>query len=185
MHVHPHGSIESIGKGEHEICMIHRHPVGLILLYFQFILATFLGFGLIGYLLKQFFSGETLTRYSIALSLVSIFILALIALLLLLVTFIYGQNKIILSDLNVTQISQRGIFNRQVSELSLANVEDVTSEQKGIFPTIFNYGVLRIETAGEQNNFHFIYCPKPSYYGKIVLDARDSFLTHNPEDTQG
>jgi uncharacterized membrane protein YdbT with pleckstrin-like domain len=107
-------------------------------------------------------------------------VLGIVGLLLLLATYVYRQNKLIISDQNVTQVSQRGIFSRQVSELSLLNVEDVTSDQNGFLPTIFNYGVLRIETAGEQNNFHFTYCPRPNYYGKMILEARQGCLLKTP-----
>ena len=62
----------------------------------------------------------------------------------------------------------------------MENVEDVTSEQGGIFPTIFNYGVLKVETAGEQNNFIFKYCPNPNAYAKALQDARAAyFAKHN------
>jgi hypothetical protein len=67
---------------------------------------------------------------------------------------------------------------RKVSQLSLANVEDVTSEQRGIFSNMFNYGVLNIETAGEQANFNFGYCPNPHRIAKIILDAKDDFLSN-------
>ena len=65
---------------------------------------------------------------------------------------------------------------RKVSQLSLANVEDVTSEQKGIFSNLFSYGVLNIETAGEQTNFYFNYCPNPHRVAKIILHAKDDFM---------
>ena len=59
----------------------------------------------------------------------------------------------------------------------MANIEDVTASQTGILPTIFNYGTLHIETAGEQNNFIFLYCPNPNAYAKALLDARLNFIT--------
>jgi uncharacterized membrane protein YdbT with pleckstrin-like domain len=94
----------------------------------------------------------------------------------LIATFIFRQNRLILTDRNLTQILQYGLFNRKVSQLNMSNVEDVTAIQSGILSTVFNYGTLKIETAGEQMNFIFTYCPNPGYYAKIILDARECLL---------
>src|SRR5690606_6628901 len=108
-------------------------------------------------------------------------IFALIAVILAIVvvslaSLVYSQNRLIITDRNITQILQYGLFSRKVSQLNMMNVEDVTSEQKGMFSTIFGYGVLKIETAGEQVNFHFTYCPRPGYYAKVILNAREKML---------
>jgi hypothetical protein len=42
--------------------------------------------------------------------------------------------------------------------------------------TILGYGNLSIETAGEQSNFNFTYCPRPGYYAKVILNAREKIL---------
>ncbi len=110
-------------------------------------------------------------------SLFGLFAVAFALIFIVLVTRIYKYNQLIVSDKNVTQVLQIGLFSRKVSELSMANVEDVTAEQHGIFPTIFNYGTLKIETAGEQNNFIFIYCPNPNAYAKAILDSRLQFIS--------
>ena len=38
---------------------------------------------------------------------------------------------------NVIQILQQGLFDRKISQISLANVEDVSSQQRGFLPTLF------------------------------------------------
>jgi uncharacterized membrane protein YdbT with pleckstrin-like domain len=79
---------------------------------------------------------------------------------------------------------QYGLFSRKVSQLNMVNVEDVTAVQNGIFQTMFGFGSLNIETAGEQVNFHFTYCPRPGYYAKVILDAREQILGQNDGDTR-
>jgi uncharacterized membrane protein YdbT with pleckstrin-like domain len=96
----------------------------------------------------------------------------IVFLIMLVVTYIYSRNELILTDRNVTQIISNGLFSRQVSQLSLNNIEDVTADKQGIWSMVFNFGQVRIETAGEQNNFHFAYCPNPNYYGQLLLDTR-------------
>jgi hypothetical protein len=48
-------------------------------------------------------------------------------------------------------------------------------------PHLFNYGTLRVETAGEQSNFNFIYCPRPNAVAKLILEARERYVEHPPK----
>jgi uncharacterized membrane protein YdbT with pleckstrin-like domain len=112
---------------------------------------------------------------------VALFVVGLVVLGLLVATVIYRQSHILITDKNITQVLQKGLFNRQMSQLSFANVEDVTSIKKGIFATMFNFGTLKIETAGEQEHFIFEYCPNPNEYAKQILEAREQFIEFEPE----
>ena len=64
----------------------------------------------------------------------------------------------------------------------MVNVEDVTSIQKGMFATMLGYGVLKIETAGEQANFEYTFCPRSNYYAKVILNAREKVLGQHDGD---
>ncbi len=161
---------------------VPRHFFGLVVIYVEVLIGLVAAGALLYFLLPTFSSGAPNAGVG-AYVWVGMFLVTILALLLLVVaTQIYTQNRLIITSKNVTQIAQKGLFHRTVSELSMANVEDVTAAQTGIFAHMFGYGELRIETAGEQNNFHFVYCPDPNYYGKMVLDARQQFL-HMPEAT--
>jgi hypothetical protein len=48
--------------------------------------------------------------------------------------------------------------------------------QDGIFPRIFNYGTVVIETAGEQNNYIFTYTPFPYQVSKDIVGAHERNL---------
>lgn len=63
---------------------------------------------------------------------------------------------------------QHGLFNRVVSELDLTKVQDVTAEQKGFFPTIFYYGDVYIQSAGEKERFVFEQIAQPYKIAKII-----------------
>jgi len=84
---------------------------------------------------------------------------------------------------------QKGLFNRLVSELELYNVQDVATEQKGFFPTIFHYGDVYIQTAAEKERFIFKQVPHPYKIAKILQklneDAKKHFhdVTHNENST--
>lgn len=63
---------------------------------------------------------------------------------------------------------QNGLFNRVVSELDLRRVQDVTAEQKGFFPTIFYYGDVYIQSAGEKERFVFEQISQPYKIAKLI-----------------
>lgn len=174
----PTGRVEQITEDEIKIADVRRHPIGLIFIYLQTFVAVGLSLGLIFYFLPD--SSQTLgvdnSTAQGALSLLAIITITLAIIFMILATRIYNASQLIITSENVTQVTQVGLFHRKVSELSMENVEDVTAHQKGIFQTIFNYGRVHVETAGEQDNYNFIYCPNPSAYAKAIQDARVEFI---------
>jgi uncharacterized membrane protein len=175
----PTGRIESLTADETLVADVRRHPFGLFLVYLQLFAALGLALVLIFALLPSVIESMGLNAATVnaVASVFGLFAVVFALIFLVLATRIYKGNQLIVSDKNVTQVLQIGLFNRKISELSMVNVEDVTAEQSGIFPTLLNYGNLKIETAGEQNNFIFIYCPNPNAYAKALLDARLKFIS--------
>lgn len=177
----PTGRVEQLNPQEIKIADVRRHPFGLVVIFIQAILALALAFGLI-----LPFAADALKSLGLnssagagVVTLFSLMAFILVIVYLILATRIYRSNQLILTNDNVTQVNQVGLFHRKVSEISMGNVEDVTAHQSGVFQTIFNFGRLHIETAGEQNNYDFHYCPNPNAFAKAIQDARVEFLkTH-------
>ena len=167
-------SMEQVDPDEIKLADTNKHPMGIILLYVQVVIGMIFAIGLAYFLLPRvledtdtaFFVGNIFTAVSVVMAFIVLTI----------TTIIYRENRIIVTDRNITQVLQYGLFSRKVSQLNINNVEDVTALQQGILATFFNYGTLKIETAGEQINFHFTYCPNADYYAKIILDAREQDL---------
>lgn len=170
--------IRHLGEGEQTLAEVRRHPFGIIIIYLQSIFALGLALFLIVFLLPSFndFLGFSDATNNAIIGIFGLISLILVIIFLVLATWIYNSSKLIVTTRNVTYINQIGIFNRKISEIAMTNIEDVTSQKQGVFATIFNFGVLKIETAGEQNNFTYTYCVNPVLAAKIILDARESFL---------
>ena len=169
-------SIESVANpGETYVFYTRKHPLGIIYVYIQTIIGFGIAGGLIYVLLPDFVATESQANVRSIIALMLVLLAGVMALILLLATWLYSRNKIIVSNKNVTQVMQRGLFSRKISELSLGSVEDVTADKHGLMATLFNYGDLRIETAGEQNNFVFTYCPNPDAHGQQLLAARQTY----------
>lgn len=157
--------------GEETIFTVHRHPIGL-----------FGAYAICGILTVAVavlaFSIAPGSNSSIAagLAMLAFFFVAILCVgFSFIVTKIYWGNSWILTSDSVTQVSQTTLFNRESSQLSLGNLEDISAEQKGVFQHMFNYGTLKVETAGEKSKFAFDYCPNPNYYAQQVLEAREHF----------
>jgi uncharacterized membrane protein YdbT with pleckstrin-like domain len=173
--MHPRSNtMEFVDKDEIKLAEFKKHPMGIVLIYIQAFFGFVVGLGLIFFLLPSVLGDQEDAFYYANLFAAITILLAVI--IISVATFIYIQNRIIVTDRSITQVLQQGLFSRKVSQLNMNNVEDVTVVQDGFLPTTFNYGLLKIETAGEQANFHFTYCPHPSYHAKIILDAREKAL---------
>ncbi|HEX3568165.1 MAG TPA: PH domain-containing protein [Candidatus Saccharimonadales bacterium] len=168
--------LSAMRDGESIVANIKRHPFGIVTLYIMAIFGIAAACAIVILLLPKLLpqsSSDEIMRYAtagIAVVLVGMFLMLGIS------TWIYWQNRWVVTSDSITQITQRGIFNRQVSQLSFYNLEDVTVEQRGIFPTLFNFGELKVETAGERSKFYFLYCPDPNKCARDILNAREAFL---------
>lgn len=79
------------------------------------------------------------------------------------------------SDKRLVDINQVSLFSRRISEMSLGNVEDITASQQGVIQTMFHYGDVCVQTAGELPNFIFEKVPDPYGTQRIIMQAMDEF----------
>lgn len=169
-------TLNKIDEDEKLLAIIKHHPFGIIKVYLQVFIGLIFAGGLIMMLLPELISRDEYPDVYVAIGIVSIVLLVFMVLIMVVATIIYYMSKIVVTDQTITQTIQNGIFNRKVSQLAMSSVEDVTALKKGFFPTILNFGKLTIETAGEQENFHFEYCGRADHYAKLILEARQEFM---------
>lgn len=167
-------TLESLSNDEQILCDARKHPFGIIAVYLLCLFGIVSAFFVITIFLPASF-GESAQVYSI-IAIISLIVGIFLVIAMVVATSVYKQSRLTVTSKNVVQIVQNGVFTREISQISLANVEDVTSIQKGILAQIFGYGVVKIETAGEQVNFVFNYAPQPARIAKIILNAKDDFL---------
>jgi hypothetical protein len=89
---------------------------------------------------------------------------------LLIVWIMYYLNVQIVTNERVVDITQTSLLHHTISELHLSNLQDVTGEVKGFFPTFLNYGDVFLQTAGESKRFEFCLVPNPTAVEKLILD---------------
>jgi hypothetical protein len=92
--------------------------------------------------------------------------------------YVYWGNRWIVTSDRITQIAQISLFNKQASQLSLKNIEDISATKTGILQHLFNYGTIKAETANERTHFTFMYCPRPEEYAQRIIDAHEKFAVY-------
>lgn len=173
--------IALFNKNEHVVTVVHRTIIGLVYIYLFALAAVIALIALSIFAFPSIFSSLSANSNMLLMAGI-VFAIALVFFILFIATYVYRQNKLIVTDQNLVQILQGGLFARKVSRLSVSNVEDVTADQHGFLPTIFNYGTLIVETAGEMKNFIFPYCPNPNIFADQILDARQAYADKLKEE---
>ncbi len=176
-----HNPLEVMSAGEQNLFEIKRHPFGLIGLYISAGLAVIVVV-IVAVLAPQYVA--ELKSSEDALYAVAFGVVILALLYTYIGAVIYNGNRWVVTSDSITQISQTGLFSKQTSQLSLANLEDVTFEQDSFVQTMFGFGTLKVETAGERSKFSFPFCPNPNYYAKEIIRAHEQFIQLHPEEGQ-
>lgn len=164
-------SLHDLHPGETIVRVIHRNWFYILqqfLLMFAVILVFMVGTSFIPTLFPQFLQGD---NRSISFFAQNFFMLAI---------WIYGfmiwidyyYDIWIITSERIINIEQKGMFTRKASELRFQKIQDVTTEVIGFLPTIFNYGDVKVQTAGEQNEFVFRTVSDPYEIKNIIMDMQ-------------
>lgn len=88
----------------------------------------------------------------------------------------------IITNDRLLNIEQQGVFARTVSELDLYKIQDATSEMKGVLASLFGFGTVHIQTAGETKRFELKQIPNPHETRKLIMDmAEEDRKYHNKQ----
>lgn len=169
-----HNPLAVMQEDERVICEIKRHPIGMLLVYVStgivLIVLAVLAFVVIPNTVDDSSSSVN------TLAVLGFFIFLLLSLIFVFITnIVYWGNRWVITSDSITQFEQTSLFSKESSQLSLGNLEDAAAEKIGILATIFNFGTLKAETAGEREKFTLSFCPTPDVYAQKILAAREDF----------
>jgi len=163
------GIIKKDQGKENLIIFIRRHWVNfffqlfpffalILLLFFVYFLAIYFGS-------FDFFSDLEWKIVHLILAFLGLFFWSFIFI----VFLDYYLDVWIITNSRIINIEQKGLFRREISELRIENMQDVTTEIGGIIPTFFDYGDLYIQTAGKRERFLFKSIAHPERIRDIIL----------------
>ena len=158
---------------------LRRHWLVLFSIYFGFGILILLG--LSGFYLANKFLILKETGLNLAMFFLSFYFLFIWYFLFKALTDFYLDTWIV-TDHRILEIHQLGLFKRDISELRLSKIQDVTVRIKGLLPTFFNYGQVTVQTAGEIPEFTFEQIPSPQQVKDKILQLYDQFIKQHPGD---
>lgn len=172
----------NLSEGEFVISAVDRHVIGVLQIWlvvgFFIALIFLIAYALAGGLLTTD-SGDPLLRPEL-MAIPAILLTSLALLFGFVATSIYNANKFFLTNESVIQLIQVGLFSKREQTVSLANIEDASYNQHGIMPHLFNYGLLRLSTEGDETTYRFNYASSPQKQIAILNNAVEAFKNGRP-----
>ena len=65
----------------------------------------------------------------------------------------YFLDVWVVTDRRIVDIDQKTLFHRDMITARLEKIQDITVTVNGVLPTVFGYGTMHIETAGDNPDF--------------------------------
>lgn len=91
-------------------------------------------------------------------------------------------NVYIITDERVVDVDFYNLAYKEISDAEVENIEDVTLVMGGAIQTIFNFGRVRIQTAGQVPELEFEQVPCPS---KVIDVLKQLQLEEKQEEIEG
>lgn len=88
----------------------------------------------------------------------------------------YYLDVLIVTDKRVFTIEQAGLFRRISSSFRIDRIQNTTIHQNGIIQTLLGFGTIRIETAGEGEDFVGTWIANPYDLKKFLNELHDLAL---------
>jgi hypothetical protein len=89
-------------------------------------------------------------------------------------------NVYIITDERIIDVDFDGLLFKNVSYAKLDNIEDITAKTAGALGSIFDFGDVRIQTAGAEAQFEFANVPHPSkvvaFLNELLIEEEHEFL---------
>lgn len=86
---------------------------------------------------------------------------------------LYYLDVWVVTNERIIDVDQISLFSRVISELDLASIQDVTTDVRGFFPTLFDYGDVIVKTASDNPNIIFRQVRHPNNVRAELVDLSD------------
>jgi len=172
----------NLSEHEYVIQAVRRHPIGLAIPMFfgaiLLIIAMVVLFSYPAIVESMNLRGSLASISAVAVPLLLFCVLVGIGMYV--VYYVYMRNKFFLTNESVIQEIQTSLFSRHEQTVSLGSIEDASFYQQGIIPHIFNYGLIRLSTEGEETTYRFTYVANPKDHIAVLNNAVEAFKMGRP-----
>jgi len=88
-------------------------------------------------------------------------------------------NVYIITDERIIDVDFHSLLFKNVAYAKIDNIEDITATTSGALGSIFDYGSVRIQTAGAVSEFDFVDVPHPSkvvsFLNELLIEEEQEF----------
>lgn len=87
----------------------------------------------------------------------------------------YYLDVWVITNKRVIDVEQKGFFNREITSFRYAQIQDITTDVKGVIQTLLKFGMIRIETAGDDlgRDIAIKYADRPEEARSIILKEQE------------
>lgn len=78
----------------------------------------------------------------------------------------------VVTNQRIIFVQLKSLFNIEYTIVSFEKIQDISIFIKGILPSIFHFGDVRIQTAGEKGEFLLRSIPNPEVAKQIIFEAK-------------
>ncbi len=181
MHNFSHFHFKGQKPGEEILMVVHRHWFDILSQFFIIFIMLLMFFG--GFIFVPAFFPFFKESFGVNLFffLQNTFLI-FTWMLFFLIWIDYYFDVWIVTNERIVNIEQKGLFSREVSELELENIQDITVDVLGIIPTFLNYGELFVQTAAEKERFVFHNVPDPYTIKDSIMNLQKKVEKKESED---
>ncbi len=157
-----------------------RHPITFVPYVIFFLLLLVAPFGLYWLITNSGLNSYLQSQTGFALAILAASVYYLSCFLFFYTYFVtFHLDLWIVTNDRLLDMEQKSLFNRVISELDLYQIQDATSEVKGLFPSMFNYGNLTLQTAGAVDKFTFRSVANPNKLREAILNLAAEDKKHH------
>ena len=88
----------------------------------------------------------------------------------------------VVTDKRIIDVEQFSLFSRDISEIRLDKIQDVTIEVKGFLPTMLHFGDIHVQTASAGREFIIRNVPNPYQAKDKILALTDAVSQKNSKN---
>lgn len=86
---------------------------------------------------------------------------------------LFFLNVLVVTNYRIIDVDQRGFFHRVVSETTYDKIQDVSYSIQGPWATLWHYGTIHVQTAGQQANLEIIHVRNPELIHELILRVQN------------
>jgi uncharacterized membrane protein YdbT with pleckstrin-like domain len=170
----------NLSQGEYVINDVKRHPIGLIKVWGMVVGLVLVIMVLLGVVVRASTQSGNESLPVLPLAVVAGLLALLVVIGGYIATYVYNANKFYLTNESVIQNIQMSLFSNREQTVSLGNVEDASYVKNGVIQAMFDYGVIRLSTQGDETTYRFSYAAHPAKQVAKLNDAVEAFKNGRP-----